>query len=56
MKKIREEFEYFVERIYYRDKYDRFVRSDIMLGLMIIFLPLWLVYLFLQQNNDRKCP
>ena len=56
MKKIREEFEYFVERLYYRDKFDKFIRADLMLGLMFLFFPLWVIYKLLPQNNGRKYP
>ncbi len=55
MKKVRFEFDYFIERIYYREKFDKFIRSDLMLAIMVLFSPLWVVYKLLPKNNDRKC-
>jgi hypothetical protein len=44
---ILEEFEIFINLIYYRKKEDGFLRLEIHLALMILFLPLFLIYLIL---------
>ena len=54
MENFKENFYYFVESIYYRDKSDAYIRSDVMIALCILFFPLWIIYKFILKNNGRK--